>query len=87
MVWNILTKGRMGENHLIGVDGEMSNITALRLILEAMGHGLKDFGWVAARPDRDPRYATHKCRISLQTFLLNQLRRINKSKDKNERII
>ncbi len=87
MVWNILTKGRMGKNHLIGVDGEMRNITARRLILEAMGVGPKDFGWVAACPDRDRRYTTHKCRISLQTLLLNQLRGINKSKDINERVI
>ena len=77
----------MGDNYLIVVDWEMRNITALRLILEAMGLGPKDFGWVAASPDCDRRYTTHKCRISLQTLLLNQLRGINKSKDKNERVI
>ncbi len=36
-VWDILTKGRMGETYLIGADGEKNNITVLRMILEAMG--------------------------------------------------
>ena len=46
-VWDILTRGRMGETYLIGVDGEKNNITVLRMILEAMGRDPEDFDWVA----------------------------------------
>ena len=30
-IWDILTKGRMGETYLIGADGERDNITVLRM--------------------------------------------------------
>ena len=56
-VWDILTKGRMGETYLIGADGEKNNITVLRMILEAMGRDPEDFDWVADRPGHDRRYA------------------------------
>ena len=36
-VWDILTRGRVGETYLIGADGERSNIVVLRAILECMG--------------------------------------------------
>ena len=49
-VWDILTKGRMGETYLIGADGEKNNITVLRMILAAMGRDPEDFDWVADRP-------------------------------------
>lgn len=32
-VWEILTRGRIGETYLIGADGEMSNIAVMRMIL------------------------------------------------------
>ena len=56
-VWDILTKGRMGETYLIGADGERDNITVLRMILEAMGKDPDDFDWVRDRPGHDRRYA------------------------------
>ena len=56
-VWDILTKGRMGETYLIGANGEKNNITVLRMILEAMGRDPEDFDWVADRPGHDRRYA------------------------------
>ena len=52
-IWDILTKGRMGETYLIGADGERDNITVLRMILEAMGRDPDDFDWV-----RDVRATT-----------------------------
>ena len=56
-VWEILTRGRIGETYLIGADGERSNIDVLRAILEAMGKDPDDFDWVRDRPGHDRRYA------------------------------
>ncbi|WP_349624091.1 GDP-mannose 4,6-dehydratase, partial [Lactiplantibacillus plantarum] len=36
-VWDILTKGKIGETYLIGADGEMNNKDVLEMILELMG--------------------------------------------------
>ncbi len=62
-VWDILTKGRMGETYLIGADGEKNNITVLRMILEAMGRDPEDFDWVADRPGHDRRYAIDSTKL------------------------
>ena len=56
-VWEILTRGRLGETYLIGADGERSNIDVLRAILERMGRSSDDFDWVRDRPGHDRRYA------------------------------
>ena len=56
-VWEILTRGRIGETYLIGADGEHSNIDVLRAILRAMGKDEDDFDWVKDRPGHDRRYA------------------------------
>ena len=56
-VWEILTRGRIGETYLIGADGERSNIDVLRAILGAMGKEPDDFDWVRDRPGHDRRYA------------------------------
>ena len=56
-VWEILTRGRVGETYLIGADGEKDNITVLRAILAAMGRPEDDFDWVRDRPGHDRRYA------------------------------
>ena len=56
-VWEILTRGRVGETYLIGADGERSNIDVLRAILEAMGEPADAFDWVRDRPGHDRRYA------------------------------
>ena len=56
-VWEILTKGRVGETYLVGADGERDNITVLRAILRAMGRDEDDFDWVRDRPGHDRRYA------------------------------
>ena len=62
-VWDILTKGRIGETYLIGADGERNNITVLRMILEAMGKDPEDFDWVADRPGHDRRYAIDSTKL------------------------
>lgn len=62
-VWDILTKGRMGETYLIGANGERNNITVLRMILEAMGRDPEDFDWVADRPGHDRRYAIDSTKL------------------------
>ena len=56
-VWEILTRGRIGETYLIGADGERSNIDVLRAILRAMGRPEDGFDWVRDRPGHDRRYA------------------------------
>ena len=56
-VWEILTRGRVGETYLVGADGERSNIDVLRAILEAMGQPADAFDWVRDRPGHDRRYA------------------------------
>lgn len=62
-VWDILTKGRIGETYLIGADGEKSNIEVLRMILRAMGRDADDFDWVADRPGHDRRYAIDSSKL------------------------
>ena len=56
-VWDILTRGRVGETYLIGADGERSNIEVLREILRQMGRPDDAFDWVRDRPGHDRRYA------------------------------
>lgn len=56
-VWEILTRGRIGETYLIGADGERSNIDVLRAILECMDEPADAFDWVRDRPGHDRRYA------------------------------
>ena len=56
-VWEILTRGRIGETYLVGADGERSNIAVLRAILRAFGLPEDDFDWVRDRPGHDRRYA------------------------------
>lgn len=62
-VWDILTKGRIGETYLIGADGEKSNIEVLRMILRAMGRDADDFDLVADRPGHDRRYAIDSSKL------------------------
>lgn len=56
-VWEVLTRGRLGETYLIGADGECSNIDVLRAILEVMGQDPGAFDRVRDRPGHDRRYA------------------------------
>lgn len=56
-VWEILTRGSIGETYLIGADGERSNIDVLRMILRLMGQSEDAFDWVCDRPGHDRRYA------------------------------
>ena len=62
-VWEILTRGRVGEIYLIGADGERSNINVLRAILEAMGQPVDAFDWVKDRPGHDRRNAIDSTKL------------------------
>ena len=62
-VWDILTKGRMGETYLIGANGERNNIDVLRAILERMGQPADAFDWVRDRPGHDRRYAIDNTKL------------------------
>lgn len=62
-VWEILTRGRIGETYLIGADGEKNNISVLKAILKAMGKAEDDFDWVKDRPGHDRRYAIDSSKL------------------------
>ncbi len=62
-VWEILTRGRIGETYLIGADGEKNNIDVLHAILEGMGKDPDDFDWVKDRPGHDRRYAIDSTKL------------------------
>lgn len=56
-VWEIITKGRLGETYLIGADGEVDNKTVVELILELTGQPSDGYDLVSDRPGHDLRYA------------------------------
>ncbi|MFZ2503768.1 MAG: dTDP-glucose 4,6-dehydratase [Nocardioides sp.] len=56
-VWTVLSRGRIGENYLIGADGERSNLEVVRLILQLMGRDPEGFDFVTDRAGHDVRYA------------------------------
>jgi dTDP-glucose 4,6-dehydratase len=56
-VWDILTRGRIGETYLIGADGETSNREVVEILNELMGFPADDFDHVADRAGHDRRYA------------------------------
>ncbi len=62
-VWDIFTKGEIGETYLIGADGEKNNIDVLRAILREMGRDADDFDWVKDRPGHDRRYAIDSSKL------------------------
>ena len=62
-VWEVLTRGRIGETYLIGADGECSNIDVLRAILECMGRDADGFDRVRDRPGHDRRYAIDAAKL------------------------
>lgn len=62
-VHTILDKGKMGETYLIGANGEESNLTVFKLILDLMN---KDASWldhVNDRPGHDMRYAIDSSKL------------------------
>lgn len=65
-VWEILTRGRLGETYLIGADGEQSNIDVLRSILSEMGCEPDGFDWVRDRPGHDRRYAIDSTKLQTE---------------------
>lgn len=52
-VWDVLTRGRIGEAYLIGVNGDRSNIEVMREILCQMGRSEDDFDWVCDHPGHE----------------------------------
>ena len=56
-VWRVLEAGERGRTYLIGADGEVDNLTVVRMILARMGRGEDEFDHVADRPGHDLRYA------------------------------
>ena len=56
-VWRILEAGEIGRTYLIGADGELDNLSVIRMILESMGKDPDDFERVTDRAGHDLRYA------------------------------
>jgi dTDP-glucose 4,6-dehydratase len=65
-VWDILTKGRLGETYLIGANGEKNNISVLEEILEIMGQPKDAFDHVQDRPGHDRRYAIDSTKLQTE---------------------
>jgi dTDP-glucose 4,6-dehydratase len=65
-VWDILTKGRIGETYLIGANGERDNLHVLQEILKAMGQPEDAFDWVKDRPGHDRRYAIDPTKLEVE---------------------
>ncbi|MCY9806234.1 dTDP-glucose 4,6-dehydratase [Lentilactobacillus senioris] len=62
-VWDILTKGKIGETYLIDADGEMNNKDVLEMILELMGQPKDAYDVVKDRPGHDLRYAIDSTKL------------------------
>ncbi|WP_438341136.1 dTDP-glucose 4,6-dehydratase [Lactiplantibacillus plantarum] len=62
-VWDILTKGKIGETYLIGADGEMNNKDVLEMILELMGQPKDAYDVVKDRLGHDLRYAIDSTKL------------------------
>ena len=62
-VWDIITKGRIGETYLIGADGEENNKAVVELILELMGLEPDAYDLVSDRPGHDLRYAIDSTKL------------------------
>ena len=62
-VWEILTRGRLGETYLVGADGERNNLDVLKAILSEMGCAPDEFDWVRDRPGHDRRYAIDSTKL------------------------
>lgn len=56
-LWQILTRGRIGETYLIGANLERSNLEVVQTINELMGAPANDIQFVSDRPGHDLRYA------------------------------
>ncbi len=62
-IWDILTKGKIGETYFIGVNGEMSNKAVLEMILKLMKQPQNAYDIVKDRPGHDLRYAIDASKI------------------------
>ncbi|MDR3068404.1 MAG: dTDP-glucose 4,6-dehydratase [Cellulomonas sp.] len=62
-VWQILTRGQIGETYLIGADGEVDNKTVVETLLEIMGQPRDAYDLVPDRPGHDLRYAIDASRL------------------------
>ncbi|HEY0188606.1 MAG TPA: dTDP-glucose 4,6-dehydratase [Cellulomonas sp.] len=62
-VWEIATRGTIGETYLIGADGEQDNRSVVELVLELMGQPSDAYDLVNDRPGHDLRYAIDPTRL------------------------
>jgi dTDP-glucose 4,6-dehydratase len=56
-VWRIVEDGTIGRTYLIGANGELDNLSVMRLVLSEMGCAPDDFDHVIDRAGHDLRYA------------------------------
>ncbi|QTJ68078.1 dTDP-glucose 4,6-dehydratase [Rhodococcus sp. ZPP] len=63
-VWRIIESGQIGRTYLIGANGELDNLSVIRIILELMGRDPEDFDYVADRVGHDLRYAIDSSSLS-----------------------
>jgi len=65
-VWDILTKGQIGETYLIGSDGELNNKEVLEMILEMMDQPSDAYDHVKDRAGHDLRYAIDASKLKTE---------------------
>lgn len=56
-VWEVLTKGKIGESYCLGGENEMSNIDVVKKILTVLGKDESSLEYVEDRKGHDRRYA------------------------------
>lgn len=62
-VWEILTRGNLGETYLTGADNNRSNIEVVRAILSVMGKDSDELDYVPDRAGHDLRYSVDSSKL------------------------
>lgn len=65
-VWEILTRGTLGEAYLVGANNERSNLEVVRFLLDIMGKPQDDFDQVSDRAGHDMRCAIDPTKIATE---------------------
>lgn len=63
-IWDVLTRGRLGEIYNIGGGAELSNIEVVRTILRLLGKPESLVRYVTDRPGHDRRYAMNVAKLT-----------------------
>jgi dTDP-glucose 4,6-dehydratase len=65
-IWDVLTRGRLGDVYNIGGGAELPNIDVVRTLLRVLGKPESLIQYVADRPGHDRRYAMNTARLTTE---------------------